>query len=157
MRVKRILVPLDGSPRAETAVPAAVDLLGSDGGATLILLRAVDAKTPLGATATDAQVAAVREAQSYLAAVAERLHVDGITRVIRSVWYAAPAEAIVEAAQARHVDLIVMTAHGRGAPGRDRHGSVAELVLRQARSPVLLVSAEGPVVGAAALVVPHAR
>jgi nucleotide-binding universal stress UspA family protein len=41
MKVDRVLVPLDGSPLAERALPRALELLSDSSSATLILLRAV--------------------------------------------------------------------------------------------------------------------
>jgi nucleotide-binding universal stress UspA family protein len=122
MKVDRVLVPLDGSPLAEMAIPKALELLSDRPGSTLILLRAVDP--------TEAPIA-VHEAESYLASVAARLSERGITRVVRSVWYSSAVKAIVEAARVRRVDVIVMS------------GSVAESVLRLTRTPILLVSAGG--------------
>ena len=45
MKVDRVLVPLDGSPLAEMAIPKALELLSDRPGSTLILLRAVEATT----------------------------------------------------------------------------------------------------------------
>ena len=143
MKADRILVPLDGSPLAEMALPKALELLSDRPGATLILLRAAEATTLPGIDPIDAQVAVVREAESYLAAVADRLREHGITRVVRSVWYSGAAQAIVEAARLRRVHLIVMSTHGRSGLSRALRGSVAESVLRRTRTPILLVSAEG--------------
>ena len=61
--------------------------------ATLILLRAAEASTLPGSDPIDAPVAVVREAESYLAAVADRLGEKGITRAVRAVWYSSPAKA----------------------------------------------------------------
>src|SRR5688500_13168924 len=135
MTVDRVLVPLDGSPFAEIALPKAVELL-SGPRATLILLRAAHATTRPGSDPIDAQVAVVREAESYLAAVAARLCDQGLTRVIRSVWYSSAAKAIVDAARLRRVDLIVMSTHGRNGLQRAFRGSVAEAVLRGTRTPI---------------------
>jgi nucleotide-binding universal stress UspA family protein len=145
MKAERILVPLDGSPLAEMALPKAVELLSDGPGATVILLRAAEAHTLPGVDPVDAQVAVVREAESYLAAVADRLREQGITRVVTSVWYSSAAKAIVEAARVRRVDLIVMSTHGRSGLRRALRGSVAESVLRRTRTPILLVSAGGAV------------
>ena len=49
--------------------------------------------------------------------------------------------AIVEAAQLRGADLIVMSTHGRSGLGRLILGSVAEAVLRSTTTPILLVRA----------------
>ena len=140
MNVKTILVPLDGSPLGELALTPAVDL-ARDKGARLILLRAAEAHT-LVADPTEAQVAAVREAEDYLAAVRAR-GAAAITEVETSVWYGPPAEAIVEAARYRGADLIVMSSHGRSGLGRLVLGSVAEMVLRATPTPILLIRAGG--------------
>lgn len=142
MTVDRVMVPLDGSPLAELALPKAVELM-SGPRATLILLRAAHATMRPGADPIDAQVAVVREAESYLAAVAARLCNQGLTEVVRSVWYSTAAKAIVDAAHLRSVDLIVMSTHGRSGLQRAFRGSVAEAVLRGTRTPILLVQAGG--------------
>lgn len=143
MKVDRVLVPLDGSPLAERAIPKALELLSDHAASTLILLRAVKATTLPGSDPTEAQVAVVHEAESYLATVAARLREQGITRVVRSVRYSRAAKAIVEAARVRLVDLIVMSTHARSGLSRVMHGSVAESVLRRTRTPILLVSVGG--------------
>ena len=142
MKVDRVMVPLDGSSLAEMALPKAVELLNGPR-ATLILLRAAEATTLPWIDPLDAQAAVVREAESYLAAVAAKLADQGVTRVIRSVWYSSAASAIVAAARTRSVDLIVMSTHGRSGLQRAIRGSVAESVLRATQTPVLLVSAAG--------------
>jgi nucleotide-binding universal stress UspA family protein len=143
MKAHRILVPLDGSPLAEIALPKALELLSDAPGSTLMLLRAVEACTLPGVDPIDVQVTAVREAQSYLAAVAERLREQGVTQVVKSVWYSNATDAIVEASRLRRVELIVMATHGRSGLRRALRGSVAESVLRRTRTPILLVSAGG--------------
>jgi len=56
-----------------------------------------------------------------------------------SVVEAAPAEAILEASQARAIDLIIMGTHGRQGVSRFWLGSVAERILHESPKPVLLV------------------
>jgi nucleotide-binding universal stress UspA family protein len=73
MKVDKVLVPLDGSPLAEMALPTAITLLRDSPDATLILLRAVHATTLPGVDPTQAQVAVVGAAESYLDGVAARL------------------------------------------------------------------------------------
>lgn len=143
MKVDKVLVPLDGSPLAEMALPTAIELLRDSPDATLVLLRAAEATTLPGVDPTDAQVAVVREAEEYLEGVATRLRNEGLPRVITSVWFSRAAEAIVEAARVRGVDLIVMSTQGRSGLRRIVFGSVAESVLRGTQTPILLVSAAG--------------
>ncbi|MBI2528296.1 MAG: universal stress protein [Candidatus Rokubacteria bacterium] len=142
MKVERILVPLDGSLLAEAAIKTAVEF-ARDGAAAVVLLRAAEAHTLPGADPTEAQVAVVREAEEYLAAVAARLAGQGVKGIETSVWYGPPATAILEATRLQKVDLIVMTTHGRSGLGRLILGSVAESVLRGTATPVLLLRAPG--------------
>jgi nucleotide-binding universal stress UspA family protein len=145
MKPKVILVPLDGSLLAERALPEAIDI-AHDSGATLVLLRAAEAHTLPPADPTEAQVAVVRKAEEYLAAVTERVKTAGVNSVEPSVWYGPPAEAIIDCARFRNADLIVMTTHGRSGLGRLVLGSVAETVLRSTTTPILLVrEREAPV------------
>ena len=143
MKVDKVLVPLDGSPLAEMALPTAIELLRDSPDATLVLLRATEVTTLPGIDPIEAQVAVVGEAESYLEGVAARLRDEGRPRVITSVWYSGAVEAIVEAAHTRGVDMIVMSTHGRSGLRRVVLGSVAESVLRQTPIPMLLVSAAG--------------
>jgi nucleotide-binding universal stress UspA family protein len=141
MKVDTVLIPLDGSTLAEEALTQALDLT-SGREAVFVLIRAAMASTWPGTDPTDQQVTVVREAEDYLKALKARLAAKGVHRVETSVWYGEPASAIVDAAQARKVDLIVMTTHGRSGLGRLVLGSVAETVLRATRTPILLVRAD---------------
>jgi nucleotide-binding universal stress UspA family protein len=138
MHVKTILVPLDGSILAETALPPAIALAGQHR-AKLVLLRAAEAHARPTVDPIEAQVQTVRAAEEYVAGVRGRVTQAGVTDVETSVWYGPPAEAIVEAARFRGADLIVMSSHGRTGLGRLVLGSVAETVLRATRVPILLI------------------
>jgi nucleotide-binding universal stress UspA family protein len=142
MKLRKVIVPVDGSALAETAVHRAVEL-ASEAGATLVLLRAAEAHALPGADPTNAQVAVVLEAEEYLAKLKARLAQGGFTNVDTSVWYGPPAVAIAETARCQHADLIVMTTHGRSGLGRLIMGSVAESVLRGTETPILLFRAPG--------------
>ena len=142
MKTDRVLVPLDGSALAEAAIEAALDL-GHGMASKLVLVRAAEAHTLPGADPTDEQVAVVREAEEYLAAVAERLTMRGVKDVDTGVWYGPAAAAVIEAAKLKKADLIVMSTHGRSGLGRLILGSVAESVLRGTTTPVCIVRASG--------------
>ena len=141
MKLKKILIPLDGSALAESALAKATEVAGNE--STLMLLRAAEAHTLPGVDPTEAQVEVVREAEEYLAAAAARLKEQGVERVETSVWYGPAASAIVEAARLRKADLIVMSTHGRSGLGRLILGSVAESVLRGTTTPILLLRVPG--------------
>jgi nucleotide-binding universal stress UspA family protein len=145
MKPKTILVPLDGSILAETALPEAIEI-ARDNDAVLVLLRAAEAHTLPPSDPTEAQVAVVRKAEEYLVNLAEHMKTIGVSKVEPSVWYGPPAEAIIDCARFRNVDLIVMSTHGRSGLGRLVLGSVAETVLRSTTTPILLVrDREAPV------------
>jgi nucleotide-binding universal stress UspA family protein len=142
MKLSKILVPLDGSALAETALSAAISLAESTG-AALLLLRAAEAPTLPGGDPTDAQVKVVREAEEYLDAVKRRTRSSTAGEIITAVWYGSAPEAIAEAARFNHVDMIVMTTHGRSGLGRIFLGSVAESVMRSTSTPILVLHPDG--------------
>ena len=154
-----ILVPLDGSPLAERALPYAA-ALARPGGGCLVLVRAVPylarpATDEHFATLAAARDAAVAEAQAYLEPLATRFGEDGL-----SVRVAVPleeaADGILAEAQRQDADFIAMATHGRGGLGRWLYGSVAEDVLARTRLPILRIRAWLPE-GGAALLADHPR
>lgn len=137
--MKTILLPLDGSPLAEQALPYAAALARS-AAARLILVRAAQARTLLDVDASDAQYGVVSRAEHDLEATSARLRETGL-EAEDHVYYDSPVPAILDAARQHHADLIVMSTHGRSGLGRMVYGSVADDILRHAAIPVLLVPA----------------
>ena len=140
----RVLVPLDGSTFAESALPAARELAEALDG-TLVLLQAIrqpeHALTADGrmVASVDQQLAAAREASlADLLDVARRLGLEP-GRVTLEVRVGAPASAIVAASRAHQAALVVMATHGRTGLVRLVTGSVAGEVLRRGTVPLLLV------------------
>jgi nucleotide-binding universal stress UspA family protein len=135
--MKTIVVPLDGSPLAEGALPYAAALARA-AGARLLLARAVLAVPRPGQDPAAARAAAREAAGTALEAAAAGLRAGGLVAEGR-VLYGEAASAVLELARAAGADLIVMSTHGRGGAGRWLFGSVADAVLRRATQPVLLV------------------
>jgi nucleotide-binding universal stress UspA family protein len=135
--MKTILLPLDGSPLAEQALPYAASLARRSG-ARIILVRATQAHTILDVDASEAQLTVVSRAERHLEATAAQLRADGI-EAEGHVYYDSPVPAILDAARRHHVGLIAMSTHGRSGLGRMIYGSVADDILRHAEVPVLLV------------------
>ncbi len=146
----RIIVPLDGSKLAESAL-AEARRLAAITGSELHLIRVIDysSRDRFGDFGMlyeyEAMAKALEEergvAEAYLGDLAARVSPDGIpvsTEIIDGV----AARAIVR--QAKPGDLIVMATHGRTGMKRWFIGSVAEEVLRHATVPVLLVRAGEP-------------
>jgi nucleotide-binding universal stress UspA family protein len=129
-----ILVPLDGSPLAEQALPYA-ERLTEALSARLILSRVL----PLSVLQpAEADLASADEARAYVLRVGDRLTTNGRLVEMTTPW-GEPAAEILEQARSAQADLVVMATHGRSGPGRWLYGSVADEVLRHASVPVILV------------------
>jgi nucleotide-binding universal stress UspA family protein len=136
--LKNILVPLDGSPLSETALPYA-EALAQRTGASLTLVRAAHKPVaPLGDVAIDMQ-RAVMDAEDYLDTLSEQLVKRGFDVQTGVPFGGSVAAWIIEEIDLRKVDLIVMATHDRVGPDRWVHGSVAETVVHRATIPVMLV------------------
>ncbi len=127
-----ILVPLDGSPLAETALEPAV-LLARRFEADLLLVRTL---FPEALPEGSPRFEATHEAQRYLKSIADYLHSEDIV-AHTVVLPLEPAEGIVDEAEFRKVDLIVMATHGRKGIDALLHPSVTMQVLRQTNAPIL--------------------
>src|SRR5688572_26202414 len=95
VNIMRILVALDGSRWAESALPKAVELVKQNNGARVVVVRAVDPATVDGDGTTEARMSAINDAADYLGDIAAQLREAGVRPVSRSVLYAAAGPAIV--------------------------------------------------------------
>ena len=134
--IKRILVPLDGTPCSENILPQ-VETLASELNNGICLLKVVYAHTFPGADPTQAQVSVVREAEEYLRKIEGQLKAKGLD-VDTHVRYGDEAKEILDHATQDNVDLIAMSTHGRTWIKRWLFGSVAEKVVRDSPKPVFL-------------------
>ncbi len=146
---QRILVPLDGSPRAERALPVAARLAQASGG-TVVLLRVVGLPTaivpipaPYPGTLRAIIDADLAEARNSLGTLMKRSNLSGVHTEIE-VIEGPTAATILAVTEAQHIDLIVLCSHGYTGFKRWVLGSVAEKVARYAPVPVLLLRAGGP-------------
>ena len=80
MKTKKIMVPLDGSEVAESALADAFDLAGRDWG-VVVLMRAAEAHVLPGRDPILAQIDAVAEAEKYMADLTAKLERRGIRNV----------------------------------------------------------------------------
>ncbi len=138
---QRILVPLDGSPRAESALAPAI-ALAERCGAGLLLVRAILVHVFPGANPGPAQLEAMRETERYLDTVANRVRKTGVA-VRTAIPYDAPALGIADQAEFRHADLIVMNTHARTWPDTLLHPSVTMGVLEHTQAPILALKSVG--------------
>jgi nucleotide-binding universal stress UspA family protein len=148
---KRIIVPLDGSARAEHAIPVAARIARASD-ASLVFVRAttipieyrryVVSPAILPDVKQEAIEGELDEVEHYLrtAATSDQLvgiHID--TKVL--VGPAAPE--ILSAAESFQADLLVMCSHGYTGFKRWALGSVAQKVARHSPVPVLVLHEEG--------------
>jgi len=137
MGYEKILVPLDGSAVSEQILPH-VENLAMRGNSSIQLVRVAFAHVIPGMDPTEPEVAVVKEAEDYLAAIAERLGQKGL-QVETHVRYGQDADEILDHCDQYDIDLIAMSTHGRSGVKRWMLGSVAEKIIRHATKPILLI------------------
>lgn len=145
-RIRRILVPVDFSDTSDAALAYARTLADSLGASLHVVHVFNDmygeaiAADMSGVVYESMRASAVRTARRDLLKrmpPADRKRFRGTTTLVSGI----PAEAIVECATSRAMDLIVMGTHGRRGFAHMLLGSVAEQVVRAAPCPVLTVRA----------------
>jgi nucleotide-binding universal stress UspA family protein len=151
--IKNVVVPLDGSELAESALEYVEELSTRMGVERVTLLSVTERMQGYRvlddpASPTEMRLAPEgtgkmeKQASRYLKKVAGGLEAKGI-KVETEVLLGNPAKEIAIYANTRGCDLIVMASHGRSGPSRWAHGSVAEKVLRAVCIPVMVVRAPG--------------
>jgi nucleotide-binding universal stress UspA family protein len=150
--LKHLLVPLDGSPLAESILDPAFEF-GNMFGVDYTLLRAVEPVVPTSGSLEAAFGPGVEallqgqqkleakfraEAEQYLDGVAQRLRTRPATVQTRVVVEQHPVTAILQDAATPNVDVIALATHGRRGVSRLLLGSVADKVIRGSHVPVLV-------------------
>src|SRR6266704_2847455 len=140
MMFQRILVPLDGSSRAERALAVAARVARVSGG-SIHLLQVVSPPSDYGGGLAPAPLLTeqvieteLSVASSYLDRVAKARELTGI-ETTTGVLFGLPAQAILVEAESQSVDLIIICSHGRTGFTRWVLGSVAQKVVRQSPVP----------------------
>lgn len=130
-----IIVPLDGSELAETALDDAI-VLADSSLSPIYLVRVVD----------DGAASDVRDvAGAYLDRLAERLAHRKIL-AIPELLNGEPGESIIRAMNRHPGAVVVMTSRGAGGITRWMRGSVADWLIQRAPGPVVIVSPNQPAV-----------
>ena len=141
---QKILVPLDGSQRAEAILPHVEDLARRYQ-AKVILLQVVepdplivgpDMVYPI----VDRQIVEerIKKAEDYLSALQASLGQSGI-EATTFVRHGPIVEEIIKRAEREGADLIAMASHGRTGLARVFYGSVASGLLNRVDRPLLLI------------------
>lgn len=148
MMYETILVPLDGSARAERILPH-IETLVEHTGARLVLLRVavdedqvmmpVEMQAATGASPEpEAMPGPFAEAQDYLEGKQVQLRGKHIEADIR-VQEGPVVQGIIDAAETESADLIALASHGRTGLARIFYGSVAAGVLNRIDRPLLII------------------
>lgn len=141
-QVKRILVPLDGSPLAEQSLDSAVSVARTDGSALTLLRVVTNGRREPGVLESDigpASAAEVAAANAYLDSLLTSPEYRSIPITRRVVVAKDVATAILTLAETSETDLIAIATRGRNAIARAAGGSVADVVMRESTTSVLVV------------------
>lgn len=141
---KRILIPLDGSPGAEKALPHAVTL-AKQYQAEVVLLKILKS-IPQG---HEMLRASIKSAEKVLGPISDR-YLENIAHGIKEcgipvevvAYEGDPRVEIVRSSATNQVDLIIMVMSGRSWLKRCLLGNIADSVMCNTNIPVLLVPAD---------------
>ncbi len=144
---QRILVPLDGSERAEEAISTAAYLARTTG-ASLFLVRVVRPSLTYAGTypygwespgmLKQAEAQVETGARDYLSRLILTEHLDTIHHHIE-VLNGLPIPCILQFVRDNKIDLIVMRSHGETGIKRWLLGSVARDIVRHSPAPALII------------------
>ncbi|HZD39878.1 MAG TPA: universal stress protein [Terriglobales bacterium] len=145
--LQSIVVPLDGSPLAETVLPAVVDL-AKKLDLAVILFRVYhipygvyDVSGSYGFDFERLLSGIEGTVQQYLEEKRAALQVAGLEKVTIASKQGISADEIIEFSRKVPDSLIAMNSHGRSGVKRWVLGSVAETVVRHAANPMLIFRA----------------
>jgi len=150
---RRLVVPLDGSGMAETALPAASAVAHAFEAEVLLMWVVPTVATVSGergaamklmpsaaAALLDAEAA---QAATYLERVGARLREEGV-KILMEVGRGEPIRVLLDTVAKQEIDLIVIATHGRSGISAVWAGSVTSRILRYSTRPILLIRIPGP-------------
>jgi nucleotide-binding universal stress UspA family protein len=143
----RVLVPIDGSQRAECAFAVATRIAAQDAD-ELMLAHLI--QEPQIATRTVPSneerelISRLRElntgrARSYLAETRERIAQDIKSVEVRTIVAPSPAVALLDLIAERETDLVVLAAQGRNFDSKYRFDGTASRMLANLRCPTMVI------------------
>lgn len=149
LRYRCILVPLDGSPRAECALPLATTLARHQQAQLLLAHVVCRPEMPRRAPPTreDVELAEklmrrnLLEASRYLEQLRQHLAPDTQTCLLQED---SAALALQELVRQREADLVVLSAHGYSGSNKWPYGSVALNFIAYGTTPLLIVQDLSP-------------
>jgi nucleotide-binding universal stress UspA family protein len=156
----KILAPLDGSSFSECSLAHVKEIASGCHVGKVVLFTAIKpiyiigemwSTSPkqvekLNADLQEEEEDRAENAQNYLAKKADDLNKSGIETeivILKNKQKYEVAESILNYAEENHIDLIVMSTHGRSGPSRWALGSITDRVVRYSKVPVLTVAPAG--------------
>ena len=144
---KKILVPLDGSKRAEAILPH-VKNLALRFKAKIIFFIVIEQRHFVGYDEAiwvkehdEKRDHQIKETKSYLDSIQKQFREKGI-KVKTLIGYGPIVKAILDVAKIESADLLAMASHGRsGVPGTF-YGSISAGVLQRIDRPMLLIRSQ---------------
>ncbi|HDZ72347.1 MAG TPA: universal stress protein [Aurantimonas coralicida] len=147
IRYRRVMTPLDGSPRAESSLPIAVGLAAAHDAEILLVHAAPNVDlTEIGPL--EAEARALRDqlrrrnervAEQYITKVRARLPLAESCSRTRLIASGDARHALAVAAVEDQADIIVLSSTGASGHPDISVGSVAEYLINHADIPILLV------------------
>jgi nucleotide-binding universal stress UspA family protein len=143
---KRIVVPLDGSPRSESVLPA-VARIAVTFGAEILLVHIV--QEPLAsallrdprdmALATELALRLESAATRYLVGLQHRLAHETPAMRTLVLRHAHEYRCLLEVTEKEQADLVVLSAHGEGCDSTQSFGSAAAYLLTHSAVPLMVL------------------
>ena len=139
---KRLLVPLDGSKMAESAIPWSL-LIAEKAGSKVLLTHILE-KSPPSTIHGEPHIKDLKSAEHYLEELRKRFppYIE-VDIHVHAVPAGNVAASIADHVNEMGADLIILTSHGRQGIRGLILGSIGQQVLRATYAPVLLLKADG--------------
>ncbi|MBN1382505.1 MAG: universal stress protein [Deltaproteobacteria bacterium] len=145
---KKVLIPLDGSKVAETALDHMRTLAGARLIGELTILKVVDMPTPVampisveeGYDFSGYEDLYFKEAQKYLYGMEDQLKSEGINVKAETI-IGRTVSTILEYQKENDIDLIILATHGHSGVTKFLLGSVANKIVQSSQCPVFLIRA----------------
>ena len=144
---QRIMIPLDGSSRAETVLPT-VSNIAQQCGSTIVLVYAVPQPDVIDISPGDATAENLRSAlnehnrsaaQRYLDRISRRLYETGVNIEKRVLAGDDARRLLIDAITAKKIDCVVVSSHGASGHADVPFGDVANHILSRSPVPILML------------------
>ncbi|MBL0331783.1 MAG: universal stress protein [Chlorobiota bacterium] len=141
--INRILCPVDFSDESKDTLQYAIEF-ARNSGAEIVLLNVLPSESMYSYDTYVVPMSVLestrKSAEEELDKLALKVKSELVnSKIITEIADGNPADSITESAKRNETDLIIMSSHGRTGISRLLLGSVAELVLREAHCPVMVI------------------